>query len=50
MAYTDMLGGATFRDREVLGMDTVIPLETTAAYEMKEVILGVTSFTHTFLF
>ncbi|KAI0221083.1 Propionyl-CoA carboxylase beta chain, mitochondrial [Lamellibrachia satsuma] len=28
-------------DREVLGMDTIIPLETTAAYEMKEVILGI---------
>ena len=35
------LVGATFRDREVSGMDTIIPLEATAAYDMKEVITGV---------
>ena len=29
------------RDREVLGMDTVIPLEMTQAYDMKDVIKGI---------
>ncbi|KAK3095797.1 hypothetical protein FSP39_019334 [Pinctada imbricata] len=28
-------------DREVLGLNTVVPLETTAAYDMKDVIIGV---------
>ena len=30
-----------YRDREVLGMDTVIPLEMTQAYDMKDVIKGI---------
>lgn len=29
------------RDREVAGLDTVVPLETTAAYDIKAVISGV---------
>ena len=31
------------RDREVAGLDTVVPLETTAAYDIKDVITGVGS-------
>jgi len=30
-----------FRFRDVPGLDTVVPLETTAAYDIKDVILGV---------
>ena len=29
------------RDRDVVGLDTVVPLETTAAYDIKDVITGV---------
>ena len=34
------------RDREVPGLDTVVPLETTAAYDMKDIVLGVCGFEH----
>ena len=34
------------RDREVPGLDTAVPLETTAAYDMKDVILGVCGVQH----
>lgn len=30
-----------FRDRSVPGLDTVVPLETTSAYDMKDIVLGV---------
>ena len=33
----------TCRDRDVAGLDTVVPLETTAAYDIKDVITGVGS-------
>ena len=31
------------RDRDAPGLDTVVPLETTAAYNMMDVITGVSS-------
>lgn len=30
-----------YRDRDVLGLETVVPLETTAAYDMMDVINSV---------
>ena len=32
------------RDRDVPGLDTVVPLETTAAYDIRDVITGVRYF------
>ena len=35
-----------FRDRDVPGLDTVVPLESTAAYNMLDVIKGVSSISY----
>ena len=39
--HKHQLNTPSFRDRLVHAIDSVVPLESTAAYDMKEIIMGV---------
>ena len=41
IAYSLSVIGSVIRDTDVPGLDTVVPLETTAAYNMLDVVAGI---------